>query len=280
MPALRLHGGVGLAVVAAAWLLAAGARAEQVPLWDFGLGLGAVGFSDYRGSKTSHAYPVPIPVGSYNGEFFRADRDGVRGLLFNQEFLEINLSANVTTPVRNDSARNGMPDLRSTVELGPSFDLHLFKSADRKIRFDLRMPVRAAGTLEASPKIIGFTFTPRLALDIGDPFGFSGWNLGLLAGPIADDRRYHDYFYTVASQYVTVGRPEYHARAGYAGVQTLGALTKRFPKYWVGAYLRYDNLTGATFDASPLVQTKSYWSAGFGFAWMLARSSQMVEKPD
>ncbi len=255
-------------------------HATEAPLWEFGLGAGVIGFNDYRGSKTSHAYPVPVPIGYYNGRFFKADRDGVRGLLFNQDYVEINLSGNVTTPVRNDSARSGMPDLRSTLELGPSIDVHLFRSPERKIKFDLRMPVRAATILEASPKLIGWTFTPRLALDIGDPFGQAGWNLGLLSGPVIDDRRYHQYFYSVAPQYATFARPEYHASGGYAGIETLAAVSKRYKKFWVGAYFRYDNLSGAAFADSPLVQTKSYFSGGIGFAWMITHSDTMVSVPD
>jgi len=43
-----------------------------------------------------------------------------------------------------DLITSGMPDLRSTVELGPSFDFHLFRSENRRVKLDLRMPVAAA----------------------------------------------------------------------------------------------------------------------------------------
>jgi outer membrane scaffolding protein for murein synthesis (MipA/OmpV family) len=254
--------------------------AKDAPLWELGLGAGAIAFQDYRGSDTTHAYPLPVPYIVYNGKFLKADRDGVRGTLFNQDWLEINLSFNLTTPVRNDRERSGMPDLRSTVEMGPSFDFHLFRSADRKVKLDLRMPVRAVATVESSPSIIGWTFSPRLNLDLRDPFGLPGWNLGLLAGPLFADRRYHDYFYSVAPQFATATRPEYSAAGGYAGTQTLAAFSKRYPKYWVGAYMRYDTLAGAAFVDSPLVQRKSYWTGGFGFAWMIRKSSQVVQIPD
>jgi outer membrane protein len=249
-------------------------------LWEFGLGLGAIAFEDYRGSDTVHAYPLPVPYLIYNGKFLKADRDGVRGTLFNQDRLEINVSFNLTTPVRNDAERSGMPDLKSTVELGPSFDVHLFRSEDAKFKLDLRMPLRAAATIEGSPQFIGWTFTPRLNLDIADLKWLKGWNLGFLVGPLFADRRYNQYFYSVASQYATLTRPEYQASGGYAGTQSIAALSKRYPKFWAGAYMRYDTLAGAVFVDSPLVQRRSYWSAGFGFAWMLRRSSSMVEVPD
>jgi len=255
-------------------------EAKEQPLLEFGLGIGAIAFEDYRGSDTTHAYPLPIPYFVYNGKFLKADREGVRGMLFNQDWVELNLSGNATTPVRNDRERSGMPDLRSTLELGPSLDFHLLRSADSRVKFDLRLPLRSAFTVEASPKFIGWTFTPRFALDVADPFGRAGWNAGLLAGPLFADHRYNDYFYTVAQAYATNSRPAYQASGGYAGIQTIGALSKRFPRYWVGAYVRYDTLSGAVFEASPLVRRNSYWSAGFGFSWIIHTSSRMVDVPD
>jgi outer membrane protein len=269
---------LGAALLVTGWAFPA--QAKEVPLWEFGLGAGAIAFEDYRGSNTTHAYPLPVPYVVYNGKFLKADRDGVRGTLFNQDWLEINLSFNLTTPVRNDRERSGMPDLRSTVEIGPSFDFHLFRSEGRKVKLDLRMPLRAAATVESSPHIIGWTFSPRFNVDLRDPFGLPGWNLGLLAGPLFADRRYHDYFYSVAPQFATASRPQFQAEGGYAGTQTLVALSKRYPKLWVGAYMRYDTLAGAAFVDSPLVQRKSYWTGGFGFAWMIRKSTQLVEIPD
>jgi MipA family protein len=269
-----------LAAACLATLWSAAVAAKEEPLLEVGLGVGAIAFEDYRGSNTTHAYPLPIPYLVYNGKFLKADRDGVRGTLFNQDWIELNLSGNATTPVRNDRERSGMPDLRSTLELGPSLDFHILRSADSRVKFDLRMPLRTAVTVESPPKFIGWTFTPRFALDVKDAFGLEGWNAGLLAGPLFADRRYHDYFYSVAPAYATESRPAYQASAGYAGTQTIGALSKRFPRFWVGAYVRYDTLAGAVFADSPLVQRNSYWSAGFGMSWMIHTSATLVEVPD
>ena len=51
---------------------------------------------------TAACIPVPVPYVIYNGPILKADRDGVHTALFNQEWLELKLSGNVTTPVRND----------------------------------------------------------------------------------------------------------------------------------------------------------------------------------
>src|SRR5204863_7514407 len=121
-----------LALLAAA-ALAAGAtpvtRAQPKPLWELGLGAGALVFNDYRGADTVHAYPVPVPYLVYRGKFLRSDHNGLRGRLFDQDRVGLNLSVNGTTPVRSDSARHGMPDLRPTLEVGPPLAAPLRKSA-------------------------------------------------------------------------------------------------------------------------------------------------------
>jgi outer membrane scaffolding protein for murein synthesis (MipA/OmpV family) len=272
------RGTLPAALLAICW--ASPALPKEEPLLEYGLGVGAVAFEDYRGSDTSHIYPLPIATLWYHGKFLKSDRDGVRGTLIDQDRVELNLSGNATTPVRNDRERSGMPNLKSTLELGPALDLHLLRSDDARFKFDLRMPLRAAFTVESSPRVIGWTFTPRFNLDIADPLGFAGWNLGLLTGPLFAERRYHDYFYTVAPQYATAARPAYRAVGGYAGTQSIAALSKHFAHFWVGTYMRYDTLSGAAFVDSPLVQRRSYWSAGFGISWTIHRSSTMVEVPD
>jgi outer membrane scaffolding protein for murein synthesis (MipA/OmpV family) len=275
---------IGLAVIALAACVAARAAeptpADLKPLWEFGLGAGVLAFNDYRGSDTAHVYPIPLPYFVYRGRILRSDQDGLRGRLFNQERVELSLSVNATTPVRNDSARRGMPDLRPTLEIGPALDLHLWRSADERLKLNVRLPVRETFTIEASPRAIGAFAAPNINLDIAQFSKSEGWKLGLLAGPLFAVRSYDEYFYSVAPQYAAAGRPAFAARGGYAGTQALLALTRRYPSYWIGAYVRHDTLGGASFADSPLVKTRSYWTAGFGVAWMITRSTRLVASED
>jgi outer membrane scaffolding protein for murein synthesis (MipA/OmpV family) len=128
--------------------------------------------------------------------------------------------------------------------------------------------------------MVGVFVAPNLSLDVAQKPGAQGWKLGLLAGPLFANRRYDDYFYSVAPQYASPGRPAFAAAGGYAGTQFLTSLSRRYPDYWVGAYLRHDTLAGASFAASPLVRRDSYWSAGFGIAWIIRRSSVLVESDE
>lgn len=89
--------------------------------------------------------------------------------------------------------------------------------------------------------------------------------------------RNHEYFYSVAPQYATADRPTFAAEGGYSGSLVLMAVSKRFSKYWLGAFVRWDSLKGAAFADSPLVERDYAFSAGIGVAWIFGQSSTQVE---
>lgn len=259
-------------------LLVSPCHAEMKPLWEAGIGVAGLSLPDYRGSDVRGNYLLPLPYFVYRGEFFKADRNGVRASIFQGGPLEVNMSVNATLPVnsKNNPVRRGMEDLKPAVEIGPTADVTLWNSADRKMKLDFRAPLRAALTVESSPKHIGWLFAPNLNLDVRDPAGMTGWNLGMLTGPLFNSRRYNSYFYSVSPTEAIAGRPAYAAPGGYSGAQFTAALSKRFAQYWVGGFVRYDSLGGAVFADSPLVQRKSTVSAGIGFAWIFGASTTMV----
>ncbi len=255
-------------------------RGTPRPLWELGLGVAGLRLPDYRGSDQSHGYLLPLPYIVYRGTWLKADRDGARALLFDSQRVKVDISAAASTPTRSrdNAARAGMPNLPGTFELGPNLNLMLIASARNRWRLDLRLPLRAAMSLERSPKFVGATFSPNLNLDIEGVGG--GWNVGLLTGPVFADRRYHQQFYGVDAAYATPDRPAYSARGGYAGWQALAATSRRFGNTWVGAFLRYDNLRGAAFATSPLLRSNSALTFGFGVSWVLATSSELVTGTD
>ncbi|MCL2160519.1 MAG: MipA/OmpV family protein [Betaproteobacteria bacterium] len=258
--------------------LALPAAGEEKPLWEAGLGVGAVSFPEYRGSSRQRTWVLPTPYLVYRGKALRTDRGGLRGMLFDSERMELNLSLSASMPVdsSNSGPRRGMPDLHPTVELGPSLVFNLWRNKARGQRLDLRLPVRAAYTVRGGIRYAGLVAAP--ALSYNAPLsGLPGWNLGAQAGPIFANARQHRYFYEVKPRYATPERPAYSASGGYSGSQFTVSLSKRFDRFWVGSFVRYDTLHGAAFVDSPLVERKNAWTGGMGMAWIFGKSKRMVE---
>lgn len=271
-----------LGALGALSLASAGHAAEEKPLWELGAGVAALSFPAYRGSDQTNHFLMPVPYFTYHGDFFKADRHGIRGSLFDSDRVDLTVSGALSPPASSNdiSIRNGMPNLKATAEIGPQLDLTLWRSESRARFVKVLLPVRAAFTVEREPQSIGTVFHPKLNMDFTDLPGFGGWNLGLLAGPLFGDKKQHAYFYGVDSRYASATRPTYEARSGYAGMQYLASVSKRFPGYWVGAFVRYDNLSGAVFADSPLVRQKDYYAAGFAISWILGESSTRVRVDD
>jgi outer membrane protein len=248
----------------------------QGPLWELGLGVATLRVADYRGSDRIRTYALPLPYVVYRGTWLRADRDGARALLVDTERVKVDVSVagSVPTRSRDNTARSGMPDLAPTVEIGPNVDLRLLQSDDGRMRLDLRLPVRAAIALQRSPEVIGTTFSPNLNLDFKRVAG--AWNVGLLAGPLYGDRRYHAYYYGVENAQATASRPAYRPGGGYAGWQALAAASRRVGRLWVGGFARYDSLRGAVFESSPLVRRDHDITVGLGVSWVFATSGELV----
>ena len=267
------------AVFLASLLVMPAGHAEMRPLWEIGAGLAVLNLPNYRGSDIRQTTVLPMPYLVYRGEVLRADRDGLRGLLFDSERLEINISLNGSLPVNSedDPARQGMEDLDPAAELGPSVNYRLWQSADRTMRLDVRAPVRTAITVASRPEQIGWLFSPNLLLEIRDPAGHAGWNLGVQAGPYFNDRDYNAYFYGVRPAEATAQRPAYDASGGYSGAQVMLTLSKRFPRWWVGGFLRVDTLAGSVIEDSPLVRRSDAVSAGLALSWVFKESRRLVE---
>jgi len=253
------------------------AVARELPLWEVGMGVFPSTYPAYRGSDDQQYYLLPFPYLVYRGEYLKIDREGMRARLFDTDRVEINISVNGAIPVKSDEsgAREGMPDLDPTFEIGPSLDVVLARPS-RKHTLKLKLPVRSViATDLSSTEQAGWIFNPHLNLNSKDVFG--GWNAGLSLGPLFGNRKYHAYYYDVSSKYATASRPEYSAAGGYSGTLAVASLSRRFNRIWMGGFIRYDNLSGAEFADSPLLETDHSIMAGVAVAWIFRKSSATVD---
>ncbi len=250
--------------------------AEMLPLWEVGAGAATISFPDYRGSNSRHNYLLPIPTFVYRGELFQVDREKIRGLIYQGRRAEVEVSINGSVPVRSsdNGARRGMPDLNPTLEIGPT--LNLTMAEDSQSKLVIRLPLRAVIASDfRSVQNAGILANPNVNLDIKS---FYGWRVGLVAGALFGDKKYHQHFYDVAPAHALPGRPAYRASAGYSGLQFIVAMSRRFESFHAVGFVKYDVINGASFKSSPLVGRRNNLSIGFALTLPLLQSSVRVER--
>lgn len=276
---MKLHRKLTLALI---WLLLAlspRAQAEQLPLWEAGLGFSVLDFPDYRGSDERTTYLLPVPYAIYRGRRLRVERDRLRGIFFESNRVNLHLSVSASVPVDSskNSARAGMPDLDPTVQIGPNLEIRMYESDDSRLKIDLRLPARTViATDFHHTHNEGWIFEPRINFDWDRVLADQQWNLGFATGPVFGDKRYNNFYYGVAPQYATAQRPVYTAESGYGGMQATVAISRRYQRMWVGAFLRWDTVAGAVYQSSPLVRQDQTLTAGLAVVWRLKESKQRV----
>lgn len=285
LPPTRLMRSLFWLAAALAACAAHTATAAEQPRWEVGFGFAAIHSPDYRGSNESRDYLLPLPYIVYHGDILNMDRHGIYGRLVDAERVRLDVSFDAGVPVdsRKNAARQGMPDLDPVFEVGPSLEICIWNrcSAERVLQF--RLPLRAVfSTNFSSVDSRGGIVNPHLNIDFKNvgsgPYG--GWNLGASLGPLYATERYHDYYYQVDPVYATATRPAYDAKGGYSGTRLTLAASKRFRRVWFGAFARYDDLSGAVFEDSPLIRIRHAFMAGFGVSWVFAESSERVDVRD
>lgn len=252
---------------------------EEKPLWEMGVGVGLLQMPDYRGSNESRLYPLPYPYLVYRGDILKVDEQRISGKIFKTDRILLDFSGFGAVPVDSDdnSAREGMPDLDPTFELGPALTIKLLESKKYKYKLDMSLPVRAFFSTDlSSVRHEGWVFSPRINFMKDDLIPRTGLNLGISAGPMFADSGYHDYYYTVEHQYAKSSRPEYSADAGYSGSTITVGLSKSYKQFIFNAFASADFLQGASFEDSPLVKRETSIMSGFSVSWIFLKSKKMV----
>ena len=269
-------------VLMLSWLIFAKiSRAEEQPLWELGIGFTALHLPDYRGSDDSHGYLLPVPYIIYRGKRLRAERTSVKGQIFESDRLQLDISLGGGVPVNSDDneARLGMPDLNPTGELGPSLEACLWKQAPLRGSLWLKLPLRGVFSVSSSDiSFQGWKFAPYLHYQWKGDLTSQWWKISMALGPVFTTKKYHDFFYEVEPVYATNHRPEYHPSGGYSGSRITLTAQERFARFWVGGFVRYDNLSDAAFAESPLVKTNDYLAVGLVVSWIPFKSKTFVNR--
>jgi outer membrane protein len=239
--------------------------------WELGLGLGVVAGPDYRGSDEYRSFISPIPYFIYRGKYIRSDRDGVRGNFLRTDKYEFTLSASasITPEADKSELREGMPELGSTLELGPAFNINL-SGEDFSRGWQLQLPWRAVFALGADESgYIGSIIQPQLVYITK----LSDWTFSYRAGLTYASDDYHDYYYSVAPKYATEQRATFAAKPGYSGWNNNFSFSRSFEqngfKTRFAFFVRYDNIEHTDFSESPLVVSNHSARGGIAVIWVI-----------
>lgn len=249
--------------------------ATDLPLWEAGLLGLSIEQLAYPGADEQVQRNFILPYLIYRGDFLRADRDNVGLRAYKSEKLEVDVgfAAALGSSDGDIQVRQGMPELGTLVEAGPRLRWTISDNIwGSRLRLDL--PVRAAFDVEDGMRYGGVSFEPALFVDVTTTKDLS-YTFGVSA--LFGSEMLTDRFYQVADEFANADRPEFDAQPGLIALRFSGAISKKFSSKWRGfSFARYETVSRAENQHSPLVVQNGGWSVGFGVTYIWARSAQTV----
>lgn len=237
---------------------------------EVGVGIGVLSRADYPGARDVTTTALPVPYASYESEKLDLTREGLTAKLLRSENIRLGLSVSAFLPgdASQDTVRRGMPKLLPTFEIGPLLDWHVAGSAAGE--WHLQLPVRAVAASDFKHfEDIGWVANPQLYFESLLTRGRWEIETGVGVGPKWASPEYNRYFYRVRSQYATPDRPTYDTGGGYSGLGTTVFLGLRHGRWGFALGIAHNQLEGAVFRDSPLVETKSSTSVAAGLFYSL-----------
>ena len=240
-------------------------------LWQLGAGIGNVTANSYIGSDQTQTITSPIPYFKIKAEWFDLDSEGLHTHWFKNTNFRLDFSSDLGLPVDSseNELRTGMPDLDPVGQIGPMLIYQLVDS--ETLKWQIQLPVTYAYSfddLDASST--GWTSNPRIYFNYLIGVADTPLDISASLGPVYGSEDFHQYYYGVDAAYSTINRDAYLAEAGAAGYRFNLSVTRRMNGYWLGLYLRYQDLNNAVFVDSPLVNQNDYWFIAVGASWLFA----------
>ena len=273
------RGGTLARALATGLLISAGAPALQAqestvpssqPLWEASVFAGTFATPAYLGARSRVTTPLVLPYLTYRGETLGLDRKGgkVKAVRRGDFSLDLDAGLNFGSEAKDVPEREGMPDLGTTMEIGPSAKWVLGESLGG--RLGLAIAVRGSFDLNDRLAFAGMSLLPELSFERSSP---DGWQLDASVGPVWGDRKYLANFYEVAPQYATLNRPAYEAQSGLLSWRGDLALSKQVgPRLKLLSAVRIESARGAANTRSPLLQRNSGVSAFAGLTYSFWQS--------
>ena len=259
---------------------------QEKPLWELGLGAGALLQPQYPSSSETQTRGLGLPYVVYRGDVLRiGDGQSARAVAAENSLYEISLSfaAAFDSDSEGNQRRQGMPDLDFVFEIGPQimFKLGNYSFTDNsRSELQLLLQTRAAFSTDfGAIEHRGYVFEPMLRYKHYGLFApeFDGI---ISVRPVWATRDLHAYFFDVDPQYTDINRRAYQATSGYFGTGV------NFSGTWhlnerarIFLSLQTTFHSGAANHSSPLFEDNFTAGLGVGFIWSFLKSKRTVLRP-
>ncbi|MBA6348173.1 MipA/OmpV family protein [Colwellia sp. BRX8-9] len=254
---------------------------ESQPLWEFGLGGGAIEVANYPASGERNFIALAAPYVVYRGDVFRVGGgDGMRAVVVETSDFELDLSFGGAFSADSDdnTSRAGMPELDFLFEIGPQL---IYRVKDYKFsqggdaRLKARLQARAVFSTDFDRiDDRGFVIEPTISYQQrGAIFKEVGLNIAFSLTFATE--KLQDYFYQVDRKFANSNRQQYNAKGGYLGAELSMGLSlpirKNIRAFITGSAQFHQ---GAANQNSPLYEEDITYSVGIGFVWRLYESDK------
>lgn len=258
----------------------------EKPLWELGLGAGALVQPHYPGSSRHQNRGLGLPYVVYRGDVLRiGDGQTARAVAAENSFYELSLSFAAAFDADSDGneLREGMPDLDFIFEVGPQlvFSLADIQFSDTSYsEVELSLQARAALSTDfAGVDHHGYVFEPMLRYRHYGLFApqFEG---SISVRPVWATRDVHGYFYDVEPEFANASRSRYQATSGYFGTGINFSGTWHISdkaRMFAGVQTSFHH--GAENRDSPLFEENVTVGVAVGFIWSLVESKRTVMRP-
>ncbi|MDQ6990985.1 MAG: MipA/OmpV family protein [Mariprofundaceae bacterium] len=223
------------------------------------MALGLASIPQYMGSNERQQLVLPLPYFVYRSDRLQVNHNGIRTKIFDSDSLSLDASFGAGLSVSgNNKARQGMPNLPFTVQLGPRLNWQIKETSNQGLKF--RLPLR--WNIDTSLHHAGYLVEPeflwnaqlssssRVAVGIGSTFTSQAFN---------------NRYYTVTKKYATSTRPRYQASSGLHSIFLQSSIHYDYSPSWaMFAAMRYRNMNVSKLSQSPLVKTPHYLSVFLG----------------
>lgn len=263
---------VSACALALASLSPAHAQQGAQPLWELGVFAGGASTPAYPASSEKSNRAIALPFVIYRGDILRSDRGGVGLRLFHNSDVEFDLGFSSSLPASSDNlpARRGMSDLGTLIEFGPRVKW-TFARPSPLSQWRLEVPLRTVMEVNNGARGQGTAFEPEVVYEAFDPRSGVAWSAK--ASVVLGDQQLNDYFYGVATPFVTASRQAYTAQSGLIATRlSLSASTKLGQDWRLFGFTRLESYANAANRASPLYQQQDGVAVGLGVVWTFARS--------